>query len=173
MTSSTRSWKNAARKTIINTMKRICFFILAGTLLSIAACNNAGKESSPAVVRTLADTLENEVNEGHNTGMLKMAPLTRAQQEATRLLDSIGKLPARAQQAAAPYKARLENLLRDLNYADVSMNKWMSEYKWDSAFTGPKEKISYLQSEKEKVSKVKEAILGSLQKADSVLRRKF
>lgn len=155
-------------------MKRIFFLLLAGTILFTAACNNAGHDPSPAVtVRTQADTLEDEVNDGHNIGMLKMGPLTRAQQEATRQLDSISKLPAKARQAASPYKARLENLVRELNYAEFSMDKWMHEYKWDSSFAGVKEKASYLQLEKEKVTKVKDAILGGLQKADSVLQRKF
>jgi hypothetical protein len=53
------------------------------------------------------------------------------------------------------------------------MNKWMEEFNMDSALNNAEERIDYLGSEKLKVSKVKEAILGSLQKADSILKEKF
>jgi hypothetical protein len=158
-------------------MKRIYTALFAGMLLAAAcvtACNNPGK--NPALEkkeRTPADTLTDAVNEGHNIGMARMGQLTRAQQQTLRLLDSIAKLPAKARQAAIPYKARLQNLLQDLDHAELSMNKWMNEYKWDSTFASVKEKISYLQEEKEKVNVVKDAILSGLQKADSVLQRKF
>jgi hypothetical protein len=172
---STRSWKNAARAIIIKAnMKKNVFLLLAGWLVLSSACNNTGGDPGSHVpARTKADTLQDEVNEGHNIGMGKMGRLTRAQQEVTRLLDSVSKLPAKTQQAAAPYKARLESLLQDLNYADFAMNKWMNEFKWDSTFADVKSKIRYLEPEKEKVTRVKEAILHSLQKADSVLDRKF
>lgn len=161
MTFSMRSWKNAGRKIIIEMHKKTIFLLLAGLIL-LAACKNPDE-----------DTLLNEVNDGHNAGMARMGRLTRAQQEATRLLDSLNKLPAKARQAAGPYKTKLESLLRDLDYADFSMNKWMSEFNWDSSFANARGKISYLQTEKEKVTKVKEAIISSLQKADSLLDRRF
>jgi transcriptional regulator NrdR family protein len=53
------------------------------------------------------------------------------------------------------------------------MNKWMDEFKFDSAVNDVKERINYLGEEKLKVTKVKEAILNGLQKADSVLKEKF
>ncbi len=88
-------------------------------------------------------------------------------------LDSIEKLPVKARQAAAPLKIKLDSLQKDLSYAEFAMNKWMNEFNMDSAINNAEERINYLQSEKLKVAKVKEAILGSLQKADSVLKEKF
>lgn len=154
-------------------MKKTIFF-LAGWVLLAAACNSSGEDPGNHIpVKTKADTLLDKVNDDHNFGMARMGRLTRAQQEATRLLDSLNKLPAKARQAAIPYKTKLESLQRDLDYADFSMNKWMNEFKWDSVFANAKEKISYLETEKEKVTKVKEAILNSLQKADSLLKKKL
>ena len=49
----------------------------------------------------------------------------------------------------------------------------MSEFNMDSAVNNMQERIKYLADEKWKVGKVKEAILGSLAKADSVLRSKL
>lgn len=145
-------------------IKRIHPFLFAVLLLTTAgiiACNNSGKK------------LVDAINEGHNSGMARMGQLTRAQQETIRLLDSIARLPVAAREAAAPYQARLESLLQELNDADLSMNKWMNEYKWDSTFTSVRKKVGYLRVEKEKVTRVKEAIVNSLQKADSVLQQKF
>lgn len=43
----------------------------------------------------------------------------------------------------------------------------------DSALNNAEQRIKYLTDEKLKVGKVKEAILGSLQKADSLLKEKL
>jgi hypothetical protein len=43
----------------------------------------------------------------------------------------------------------------------------------DSALNNTEERINYLTTENIKVSKVKDAVLSSLQKADSVLKSKF
>ena len=102
-----------------------------------------------------------------------MGKLTRAEQRTRRLLDSIEKLPAKAREAAVPLKVKLDSLQKDLSYAEFAMNKWMEEFNMDSALNNVEERIDYLGSEKLKVSKVKEAILGSLQKADSILKEKF
>ena len=60
-----------------------------------------------AVVKTKADSLLDDVDDGHAIAMGKMGRLNRTQQEVSRLIDSIGKLPAKAREAAAPYKAKL------------------------------------------------------------------
>lgn len=123
--------------------------------------------------KTQADSLYKDVMNGHDIGMAKMGKLTRAEQTTRRLLDSIEKLPAKAKQAAVPLKIKLDSLQKDLSYAEFAMNKWMEEFNMDSAVNNVQERISYLSSEKLKVSKVKEAILGSLQKADSILKQKL
>ena len=82
-------------------------------------------------------------------------------------------MPQKAQQAAAPLRARLDSLQKELSYAEFAMDKWMDEIDFDSAKTDLKKRIEYLQSEKSKVNKVKDAINNSLQKADSLIRDKF
>ena len=49
----------------------------------------------------------------------------------------------------------------------------MVEYKEDSLMTNVEERVKYLSSEQLKVTKVKEAILSGLQKADSLIKGKF
>ena len=144
--------------------------------ISLMACNNAendhggyGKNNEP---KTQADSLWKDVMEDHNIGMAKMGKLTRAEQTTRRLLDSIEKLPAKARQAVAPLKVKLDSLQKDLSYAESAMNKWMEEFNIDSSINNMKERIDYLKSEKLKVSKVKESVLNGLQKADSLLKEK-
>ena len=68
---------------------------------------------------------------------------------------------------------KLDSLQKELSYAEFAMNKWMEEFNMDSALNNAKERIDYLHSEKLKVTKVKESILSSLQKADSLIKAKF
>lgn len=153
------------------------FFVIALIVAAIfISCNGSeNKKSGPAEAqpRTEAQILWKEVMDGHDIGMAKMGKLTRAEQATRRLIDSIEKLPAKARQAAAPLKLKLDSLQKDLSSAEFAMNKWMEEFNMDSAVNDMEKRIEYLKSEKLKVSKVKESILSGLQKADSLLKDKF
>jgi len=100
-----------------------------------------------------------------------MGKIRGAQKQAQQFLDSLSGLPARQSVASATYKQRLETLISDLNYADFAMDKWMVEFNLDSAKDNQALRIAYLRSELDKVSNVKKAILGSLSKADSLLKK--
>jgi hypothetical protein len=157
---------------LINMKKRYAIlFVLA--IIVMTACNNSADTKNGTVTKTKADSLLDEVDDGHAVAMGKMGKLNRTQQEVSRLIDSIGKLPAKAREASAPYKAKLENLKEELKTADVNMNQWMESFNMDSAINNTEERIRYLTTEKIKVEKVKDAMLNSLQKADSVLKAKF
>ncbi len=155
---------------------------LVGLLACIAvACNNSNKKNdehnghtnSGDKPKTLADSLTAAIDDGHIVGMSKIGKLHNTQKQVQGVIDSIGKLPAKAQQAAGPYVVKLQALIKDLEYADFAMDKWMMEYDMDSAVNNMEQRIKYLTDEKLKVGKMKEAILGSLQKADSLLKEKF
>ena len=152
-------------------MKKVisCAWVLV--VILAMSCGNDGGQSKGS--KTQLDSLLDDVMDGHNIGMAKMGKLTRAEQTTKRLLDSIAKLPAKARQAAEPFKIKLDSLKNDLSYAEFAMNKWMDEFNVDSAVDNAKERIKYLEEEKLKVTKVKEAILGSLQQADSLFKVKF
>lgn len=156
---------------VMLSMKKVFFLAVVLSVIHVMSCNDKHtghrKDSGP---RTQADSLFNDVMDGHNIGMAKMGKLTRAEQTTQRLLDSITKLPAKARQAAEPLKAKLDSLQKDLSYAEFAMNKWMDEFNVDSAVNNLQQRINYLGEEKLKVTKVKDAILSSLQKADSILK---
>jgi len=157
-------------------MKRLLTVILFASGLFFISCgsnenkhDHAGHKNN--VPKTGEDSLYNEVMAGHDEVMPKMGKIRGAQKEAQRLIDSIAALPAKAQAEAASLKTKLEELVKDLSYADFAMDKWMTEFSLDSAKDNIEMRLKYLAEEKLKVNKVKDAILNSLAKADSLLKK--
>lgn len=152
------------KKLFISTISILLFFLIA--------CNNSGNSSDSKEKKPLSvtDSLMNLVMEGHDAVMPKMGKVRGAQKKAKQMLDSLSNLPAKTQQAVSGLKGKLESLINDLSNADYSMDRWMSEFKMDSAKENIDERIKYLTEEKLKVDKVKEAILNGLARADSLLR---
>ena len=146
---------------------------LALVITLVAACNSNNTETKADDKKVVADSLWEEVMEGHDVGMAKMSKLEKAQNEANRLIDSISKLPANLKNAAEPYKVKLDSLVKRLSYADFAMNKWMEEMNWEAKKMEVEARINYLKDEKLKVDKMKAAILNSLSEADTLLSRKF
>jgi hypothetical protein len=152
-------------------MKQTLIVLLFISIL--ISCNNSDTGTTGVKKeKTQIDSLEHDIEEGHIVGMSKMGRLTTLQQRTKWIVDSIEKLPAKTQLALKPYKARLDSLLKDLNYADFAMNKWMEEYQVDSALNDAKQRVQYLLDEKDKVGKIKQSILDGINRADSVLRSK-
>jgi hypothetical protein len=156
-------------------MQKIFGILSIFLLVVLVACKNADKkhEGHSEEPKTQADSLMADVMDGHDVGMAKYGKLTAMEKKVKATLDSISKLPAKAREALAPYKAQLDSTAKDLSYAIFAMDKWMEEFDMDSAKNDMKQRIQYLLDEKMKVGKVKEAILNSLSKADSVLKAKF
>jgi hypothetical protein len=127
------------------------------------------KDGFTKELKTKEDSLYHDVMEGHDIGMAKIGQLRKFLGQIQHLLDSMQKLPAK--NIDEKYQQSLIDLQEDLNYADYSMNTWMEEFKADSGTGNTDLRVKYLQHEKEKVTKVKESILGSLQRADSLLKK--
>lgn len=151
-------------------MKRLFLFVSIISLLG--ACNNDDSAKKDTATST-ADSLQDEVVKIHDIAMPKSMKIPDVQKKVQGLLDSIGKLPAKAKEAAAPLKARLEEVKGELSYAETAMNMWMEELNLDSAKNDIQKRIDYFTNEKMKVSKVKDAVLNSLSKADSLLKARF
>ena len=143
--------------------------------LCVIGCNNSTqkKTSGNNNIKSEADSLMADVMDGHDVGMAKYGKLNAMKKKVQEVLDSIAKLPAKGQQAAAPYKAKLDAAAKDLNNALIAMDKWMEEFNMDSAVNNMEQRIKYLTEEKWKVGNVKKGILTSLQKADSILKARF
>ena len=145
----------------------VCFFVLE-------SCGNnneetARKDGFTPVLKTKEDSLFHEVMEGHNIGMAKTGQIKNYSERVKQALDSINQLPV--EKLDILYQQALMDLQEDLNYANYSMNTWMDEFNADSVKDNEEKRIQYLEAEKTKVLKVKEAILGSLQRADSLFNK--
>jgi SMC interacting uncharacterized protein involved in chromosome segregation len=143
------------------------------------ACNNSNNagvidnNNSNKSTKTHSDSLMDEVMEGHNIGMAKMSKLNERKKEIRHVLDSISKLPINIQKSFTQYKMQLDSTFNRLTFADYAMEKWMEEFNMDSAANNEEKRAEYLESEKIKISKVNEAMINSLQKADSLLKKKL
>jgi len=131
---------------------------------------NNRKDGFSNIPNNKEDSLFHEVMEGHDIGMARMIKITKYLTQIQKSLDSINKIPAA--KIDEHYQQTLIDLQEDLNYAQSGMKKWMDEFKHDSAQEDKEKRIQYLESEKIKVVNVKEAILKSLQRADSIFIKK-
>jgi hypothetical protein len=157
--------------------KRMIIVSATIALLVFGACKNSDsseqnerKDGFSNIPKNKEDSLFQEVMAGHNIGMARMIKISKYLTQIQKALDSINKLPAA--KIDVGYQQTLIDLQEDLNYAEHGMNIWMEEFKIDSAKENKEKRIQYLESEKIKVVKVKEAILGSLQRADSIFIKK-
>lgn len=143
-------------------------------LLCIFACNGVPEQKDRTdgytpMLESREDSLYHEVMKGHDIGMAKIGQLRKQQQRVQQSLDSINKLSH--QKISPQAKQAFLDLQEELAYADNAMFKWMEEFNADSARNDKNARISYLESEKIKVEKVRDNILNSLEKADSLLKK--
>ncbi len=148
---------------------RKLFVLLVLTFL-LGACGASGDKQSDET-NSKSDSLMDEVIAGHDVAMPKMMKLQRLEKETRAAIDSIEKLPAAARQSLSGYRAKLDTLLASLQRAETGMNKWMNEFNYDSFKNNEAQRIKYLVGEKTKVNEVKDAVLGAINKADSLLRK--
>ena len=164
-----RSWKNVRKKITCNLIMKKNIFLLAVFIFTfLLSCNNSKEKTDP--LQAQADSLQKEVLAGHDIAMPKSRKIPALQKKIQQMIDSISKLSPKEIQTNAFYKMELENLLNDLSSAESAMNKWMDEFNLDSFSNNAEQRVNYLSNEKIKIDKVKDAVLTSLQKADSILR---
>ena len=151
-------------------MKKNIFLLAAFIFTFLLSCNNSKGKTDP--LQAQADSLQKEVIDGHNIAMPKSRKIPALQKQIQQIIDSISNLSPKGVQANASYKMELENLFNNLSSADSTMNKWMDEFNLDSFQNNLEQRVKYLSEEKNKVEKVKDAVLNSLQMADSLLKKK-
>ena len=153
-------------------MKKIILPLLSISLL-LAACNNATPETIPSAETKEVDSLNKLIDDIHVKGMSKMGQLNNWQNRTRAFIDSLDKLPAKSKEQVKNLRAEADSLLQELDYADFAMNKWMPDFygKADTLSNDVKAKISYLIAENEKATRITDAIVNGIRKADSLLRR--
>jgi hypothetical protein len=152
-------------------MNKLIFIIY--TCVAMISCGDEPKSDRKNAFsetpRTKEDSLYKDVMDAHDVAMAKTGKLRRYLADIQARLDSLNKLPSA--KLDKNYQQFLIDLQEDLNYADYGMNTWMEEFKMDSASGNKDLRIQYLQSEKEKVTKVKDNILNGLRRADSLFKK--
>jgi hypothetical protein len=140
---------------------------LLATIFFAIACNENG--SKQAELKAQADSLFKIVMRGHDAGMANMSKLSRKITQVQHELDSLAQLSS--SKIDTVYRGRLLTLKEDLGYAEMGMNKWMEDfevYKYKDSFDL---RVKYLESERDKVAIIRDSILNSLRRADSLIKK--
>jgi hypothetical protein len=151
-------------------MKFVVRFLFVILVLS---CNNSNTATdSTKTTESASDTLMHDILKQHDVGMAKMNKITETKSRIQRALDSLANLPTDLQNKSVQYRMELDSVFNRLTFADRHMETWMNEFNMDSLKDNKEEQVKYFESEKKKISHVNEEMIGSLQKADSLLAKK-
>ena len=148
---------------------RLCILLALGFLVSCAGSSSEDrKDGFSNTAKTPEDSLFQDVMDLHDEAMAKMGKLAGYRKQFDSKIDSLQKIKSSTKEALT----EKYNVIReDLKQAEDKMNTWMQEFSIDSAQDDTKRRIEYLESEKSKVSKVKDEIFSALSKADSALAK--
>jgi hypothetical protein len=150
-------------------------FVLITALIVIACNDNTGdehathrKDGFTKTLKTKEDSLYQEVMDGHDIGMAKLGKMTGYIKAVNKSIDSI-------KSSGNPDQKKLvllQSIAADLSQADYSMNRWMEEFKIDSAKDQEAARLAYLESERDKINTIKQRILSGIERADSLYSKK-
>ena len=153
-------------------IRTLAFLTIAFIL--IWACNDNAADTATErkngytpVLKDKGDSLYHEVMKGHDTGMAKWGQLTGAIKKVDAGIDSIAK----SKKPDTQFQSTLKTLQEDLTQAEYGMNTWMTEFKADTLQDDKDKRATYLEAELMKVNKVKERILTSLARFDSLYKK--
>lgn len=148
-------------------------FIVPAFLFLLVSCNNSTNQagSTTKAAESKSDSLMHEVLKQHDIGMAKMSKINETKSRIQHVIDSVSKLQGEVGRSSEQYRNQLDSALNMLILADRDMETWMNEFNMDSLNDNKEAQAKYFESEKEKISKVNEAMISSLQKADSLLKR--
>lgn len=157
-------------------MKSEVIKIVSGACIVVAlfSCNSendsaAHRENGFTPAATREDSLNHDIMEGHDVAMARMSKLDDYLAKTKHALDSVEALPN--EKLDILFRDDLISIQRSLDSARLSMNAWMDGFKPDSAEQNKEVHLKYLESEREKVMKMKNMVLSSLQRADSMFRK--
>jgi len=140
-------------------------------LLFLVSCGSNSsderKNGYSDVPKNPEDSLFQDVMKLHDEAMSKMKKLAVYRNQLNSRVDSINKIKSSAKESLAK---KYSELSTELQHAEDEMNTWMEQFSIDSAQDDVSRRITYLESEKAKVSRVKDEILSALSKADSALK---
>ena len=147
---------------------RLCILLALVILVSCGSNSDERKNGYSNTPKNPEDSLFQDVMDLHDVAMSKMGKLAGYRKQFDAKIDSLKKVKSNTKESLTK---RYGEISGDLKQAEDRMNTWMEQFSIDSAQDDVKRRIAYLESEKSKVSAVKDEILSALTKADSVLTK--
>ena len=133
-----------------------------------AGCNDASEDTAAGRTtgygdkpQSKEDSLFKDVMHDHDEGMARTRELNEAIRQMRSKVDSLVKANRN------PEAER--KILEELEEAKNSMKTWMEEFNIDSLKDKAERRIEYLETEKKKISNVRDNIRESIRRADSLL----
>jgi uncharacterized lipoprotein NlpE involved in copper resistance len=141
-------------------LKRTSTSLALVALLTFTACNNQSDAKQADELKQI-ELLQTEVMDLHDEGMKHTMAIRRLTTRTQELADSLTNL----QQDATAFVSAHQLL----DSATQEMNTWMHAYDMSLENKSNTEKLQYLQSEKAKMTSIKELMEQSVQKAKTLL----
>ena len=145
---------------------RLCILFALVILVSCGSSTDERKNGYSSTPKNPEDSLFQDVMDLHDVAMSKMGKLAGYRKQFDAKIDSLKKVKSSAKESVTKKYGEISG---ELKQAEDRMNTWMEQFSIDSAQDDVKRRIAYLESEKSKVSAVKDEILSALAKADSAL----
>lgn len=145
-------------------------FLFALVVLVSCADNSSveRKDGFSNTPKNPEDSLFQDVMDLHDQAMAKMGKLAGYQKQFTSRIDSLKKVKSSAKTTLTK---EYGDIKANLKQTEDKMNTWMHEFSIDTLQDDAKRRIAYLESEKSKVTAVKDEILSVLSRADSALKK--
>lgn len=144
------------KEIIMKTLLKVLFIVVLGALIS---CGKSGKDTtaSDPVEEDANQALYDQVMDIHDEVMPKMDDLYKLKKQ---LQDSIAKTPGMVEEA----KKELELTIQQLDSASNSMMVWMRQFNPPTDSTSEEALREYLEAQLEMVKKMREDVMGALDK---------
>jgi hypothetical protein len=145
-------------------MKKMIFFFLL-SVFAFSACQSGEQAPSEEDLMAEQDQLWDEVMAEHDEVMPKMSEIKRLERELTAMIGEESSLDAEAQE-------KVGQVVQQLSAAGEGMMSWMSQIRQLEPMREEMDHeqiIEYLKGEKEKITKVKEDMLNSIEEGTSLL----
>jgi hypothetical protein len=143
------------KKPMAMKMKKVVFLLFL--VATVAACSNEQKEQR--------DALMAEVMAAHDEVMPKMGELRKTAKDLQAKADSLGAL---TDQDFAAEISTLRRAAKKIEDANEGMMEWMRQFEMPDNEAPIAEVLVYLKEQKEKVDKVKDEMLKSLEEGKAL-----
>ncbi len=145
-------------------MKNYGYLIIAFSIGLFASCGGGNKAAEQ---KKQQDDLAKEVIGIHDEVMPKMGELMSLRKKVRQTSDS---LTVKAGEGFEQKVTEAEEIITALEAADKGMMDWMHEYNGGQGLYEHDAIMEYLQAEKEKITKVKQEMNGSMDRAKQFLQ---